>query len=248
MGFGKVISVSSDCAEWESFATDLTSLVPQFLATVHTSSNTGSDLVFSSAWLNYLHSRRIIVDPKDELDWSGRGQHVECELVDEKVIPLTSEKILGNSASAIVDSVRCRRIKLARKRIFCHRRLKKEDAIIEVEYLQRLQHAHIVRVVGTYTFKKELAILIYPATQWNLDEFMDELLDPESSINTSTESSKVWQLRSSVSAMGIFFGCLSMLSALYMTGTLSIWTSNRRTCWSTCEARKSTESTLQISA
>jgi serine/threonine protein kinase len=156
-----------------------------------------------------LHSRGIIVDPKDELDWSGRGQHVEYEPEDEKIIPLMSEKILGNSASAIVDSVKCRRIRLARKRIFCHRRLKKETAIIEVEHLQHLQHAHIVRIVGTYTFKKELAILIYPATQWDLDEFMDELLDPESPINTGTEASKVWQHRTGVSAMGTFFGCLS---------------------------------------
>jgi tRNA A-37 threonylcarbamoyl transferase component Bud32 len=209
MGFGKVISTSDGFGERESLANGLTSLVLQFLSKTHTPSDMGPDLAFSSAWLAYLYSRGILADPEDELNWSGRGQHVEYEPVDEKIILLVSEKILGNSTSAIVDSVRCRRIRLARKIIHCHRRLKKETAIIEVEHLQRLQRAHTVRVVGTYTLKKNLAILIYPATQWNLDEFMDELLDPESSLNTSTESSKVWQHRISVSAMGTFFGCLS---------------------------------------
>jgi hypothetical protein len=93
------------------------------------------------------------LDPMDELDWSGRGQHVEYKLEEENDIPLKTEKILGHSATAIVDSVLCRRIRLARKRIRCSRRLSKEDAITEVEHLQRLNHSHIVRVVGPYTLK-----------------------------------------------------------------------------------------------
>jgi serine/threonine protein kinase len=67
----------------------------------------------------------------------------------------------------------CRRIRLARKTIRCTRRLSHKDAITEVEHLQRLQHAHIVRVVGTYTLRKNLAILLYPAADWNLEEFME---------------------------------------------------------------------------
>jgi hypothetical protein len=41
------------------------------------------------------------------------------------------------------------------------------------------------RVVGTYTFKKDLAILLYPVAPWNLDEFMDDLMDTQSSVNST---------------------------------------------------------------
>ncbi|KAF2125144.1 kinase-like protein [Dothidotthia symphoricarpi CBS 119687] len=129
--------------------------------------------IFTSDWLTLLESRGILLDPKDELDWSGRGQHVEYEPKDEGSIPLQVEDVLGYSATAIVQSVKCRRIRLARKKIRCNRRLKKEDAIVEVEHLQRLQHVHIVRVVDTYTLKKELSILLYPAAECNLTNSPD---------------------------------------------------------------------------
>jgi hypothetical protein len=162
--------------------------------------------VFSSEWIRHLHLRGILLDSKDELDWSGRGQHVEYELEDADKIPLIPEKILGHSASALVESVRCRRIRLARKKIRCHRRLKKEDVIVEVEHLQRLQHAHIIRVVGTYTLKKDLAILLYPATQWNLDEFMDDTPEESTSISM-TGGSQVEN--HTLPPLYQFFGCLS---------------------------------------
>jgi len=165
--------------------------------------------VFSSQWIEHLRSRGILLDPADELDWSGRGQHVEYEPKDEKDIPLKAEEILGHSATAIVESVRCRRIKLARKRIRCSRKLTKEIAIVEVEHLHQLQHAHILRVVGTYTLKKDLAILLYPATPWNLDEFMDELLDIGSVVNTDFHEPGAWGGRAGAQALRSFFGCLA---------------------------------------
>ncbi|KAH7359533.1 kinase-like domain-containing protein [Pyrenochaeta sp. MPI-SDFR-AT-0127] len=156
--------------------------------------------VFSSEWLSYLDSKGILLHELEQLDWSGHGQHVEYRQEDANNIPLRSEKVLGHSATAIIDSVRCRRIRLARKKICCNRRLKKEDAIIEVQHLQRLQHSHIVRVVGTYTLKKELTILLYPAAEWNLDEFMDELLDAESCSSFPKRA---------YTALMTFVGCLS---------------------------------------
>lgn len=135
--------------------------------------STESGEVFSSEWLNFLRSRGIILSPDEELDWSGKGQHVEYTPQEEARIPLTLEKVIGYSATALVESVMCRRIRLARKRIKCHRRLTKKVLIGEVEHLQRLRHSHIVRVVGTYTIGQELSILLYPVTEWNLEEFMD---------------------------------------------------------------------------
>ncbi|KAF2022772.1 hypothetical protein EK21DRAFT_95453 [Setomelanomma holmii] len=59
--------------------------------------------VFSSEWLKHLHDRGILLDPKDELDWSGRGQHVEYHPSDIPTIPLQMRKVLGYSATAIVE-------------------------------------------------------------------------------------------------------------------------------------------------
>jgi serine/threonine protein kinase len=89
---------------------------------------------------------------------------------------------------------------LARKKIKCNFRLKRDDAIEEVAHLQRLSHAHIVRGVGTYTYKNELSILLYPATPYNLETFLE--LYEESRYFTRSLISK---------ANGIieFFACLS---------------------------------------
>jgi hypothetical protein len=160
--------------------------------------------VFSSGWLELLRNRGILLDPMEELDWSGKGQHVEYSPGDEEEIPLQTERILGHSQTAIIDSVRCRRIRLARKKIVYNRRLKKEDAITEVEHLTKLQHAHIVRIVGTYTMRKDLAILLYPAAEWDLDAYMDEFsehLYPCMSLVEGTETA--------THTLITFFGCLS---------------------------------------
>ncbi|KAF2035179.1 kinase-like protein [Setomelanomma holmii] len=114
-----------------------------------------------------------------------------------------SEDTLGRGQTGIIDSVRCCRIQLARKKIICNRHLKKEDAVLEVAHLQRLQHSHVVRVVGTYTLRKTLVILLYPVAEWDLEAFMDEYLD------LLTE--KTWQLSSLTftDTLITFIGCLS---------------------------------------
>jgi hypothetical protein len=160
-----------------------------------------SDLgpVFSSQWLKYLHDRGILLNPKDELDWSGRGQHVEYKAEEARCIPLKPRSVLGHSATAIVESVRCRRILLARKTVKCNCRMPKEQVVIEVEHLQRVQHSHIVRIVGTYTLKSTLAILLYPVADQNLEEFMDDIVNEPDRIDSEHGKEVV----------PTFFGCLS---------------------------------------
>jgi serine/threonine protein kinase len=120
-----------------------------------------------------LESRNMLPSPIEEMNWSGRGQHAEFEKDEEPTIPLKLEKLIGSSATAIVESVLCRRIRLARKSIQCNRRLKREEVIKEVELLQKLSHSHIVQAVGTYVMEKRLSILLYPATEYNLETFME---------------------------------------------------------------------------
>jgi len=126
------------------------------------------------SYYDLLRERDLIPDPMIEMDWSGRGQHAEYGIQELECIPLEVEKILGETRTAIVQSVRCKRVRLARKIMRCTKGtgLKREDAIREVEHLHRVQHSHVVRLVGTYVIGINLAILTYPCAEWNLEAFM----------------------------------------------------------------------------
>jgi serine/threonine protein kinase len=118
------------------------------------------------------------VDPSIEQDWSGRGQHAVFEKHEQKLINdiLEVQDTLGSTRTAVVQSVRCRRILLARKSITCGKRtMTKEEAIAEVAHLTRLSHAHIIRVIGTYVKDRELSILLYPVAESNLEVFLETL-------------------------------------------------------------------------
>ncbi|KAF2840683.1 kinase-like protein [Patellaria atrata CBS 101060] len=130
-----------------------------------------------SEWLDHLRNLDLLPDPWNEMNWSGRGQHVEFLPHEAKEIPLKTEKVLGYTYSAIVESVRCKRIRLARKTIRCSRAFKREDAIREVEHLQKLHHSHIIRVVGSYILKKDLSILLYPVAEYTLNTFIEEMCE-----------------------------------------------------------------------
>jgi len=158
-----------------------------------------SELNQKSEWKQYLEERNLLVNKFDELDWSGRGQHAEFQTNEASKIPLKPVKVLGHTANAFVESVLCRRILLARKTINCHRRIKREDAIKEVEHLQRLKHTHTIQVVGTYIFARNLSILLYPVAEYNLKTFLEEILELE---HTKEFHMMERSLRG-------FFGCLS---------------------------------------
>ncbi|KAF2111625.1 kinase-like domain-containing protein [Lophiotrema nucula] len=137
-----------------------------------------------------------------EKDWSGRGQHTGFKR-DEKALLndiLEVRETLGSSATAIVESVKCRRILLARKTIRCNRNFTKEKAIEEVAHLNRLEHSHIIQVIGTYVMGNNLSILLYPATEYDLGTFLQDL-DPR---NLDCEQ---WKHRRA--CLCVFFGCLA---------------------------------------
>jgi serine/threonine protein kinase len=113
---------------------------------------------------------------------------------------LTVQDNLGKGTSAIVHSVKCRRILLARKTIYTNKHFTKRQAIEEVAHLTRLKHSHIVRLIGTYTWKKELSILMYPVADYNLTTFLD-ILD-----NASVDE-RSWVVMATASFS--FFACLS---------------------------------------
>lgn len=140
-----------------------------------------------SEYETLLEIKGLILPQHLELNWSGRGQHVQ--FLDTDDIPLEKIAHIDSSNSAAVDKVRCRRILLARKVMRCTRRWTIKDALIEVEHLNRLRHAHIVQLVGSYVQKKTFAILLYPVADCHLGTFLEETskmqkrLPPEALVN-----------------------------------------------------------------
>jgi serine/threonine protein kinase len=74
----------------------------------------------------------------------------------------------------------------------------------EVEHLRRLSGTHIVRLIGTYTFKQEFAILLYPAAEYNLETFMDAIANANEDDETEKRI-KFFRLH----ALAGFFSCLA---------------------------------------
>jgi serine/threonine protein kinase len=83
----------------------------------------------------------------------------------------------------------------------------KEIAIDEVAHLTRLDHAHIVRVIGTYSMGENLSILMYPVAEWNLETFLS---------NLHPGWDRAWKKYELVH----FFGCLTNAVA-YIHGRLT---------------------------
>ncbi|PVI03264.1 kinase-like protein [Periconia macrospinosa] len=119
-------------------------------------------------------ARRMgLLKPREqELDWSGFGQH--AQFTHEREVPLQPLFEIARSARSIVDAVQCRRIKLARKRILCHRRYTPEEALAEVRHVQLFRNRHIVQCIGTYSIGKWIGILTYPVAYCNLLDFLQE--------------------------------------------------------------------------
>jgi serine/threonine protein kinase len=142
------------------------------------------------------------VDPQIEQNWSGRGQHVEFKKDEEGKVNelLAFQRSLGSGVSGMVDKVKCGRIFLARKTISTARRFTKNQAIEEVAHMTRLKHSHIIRLIGTYTWKTHLCILMYPVANYDLESFLYALKDP------SLSSTK--RIAMASSCLG-FFSCLS---------------------------------------
>jgi serine/threonine protein kinase len=92
---------------------------------------------------------------------------------------------------------------LARKVIKCGPRLKLEDAINEVEHLQRLRHSHIIQLVGSYTKGRTFAILMYPVADLDLSKFMGHV---EEILASGVSGMKEYMAAIS---LGHFFECLA---------------------------------------
>jgi hypothetical protein len=181
---------------------------PVFLSELLSQTSNGRRIELpASEYLQAAGDRGLILPPDLELNWSGRengGQHVE--FAKREKVPLEVINKIGMSLTATIDKVRCRRIMLARKAMTFGRRLSIEESLVEVEHLQKLRHAHIIQLVGSYLQGKTFAVLLYPVADCDLGVFLEEVLD---SVVDGRTAAIEYQSRLAIMSLWNFFGCLS---------------------------------------
>jgi serine/threonine protein kinase len=139
----------------------------------------------------------LLETPESELsppdfDWSGKGAHVQYESQTE--VPLHIIELLGLGASSSVHKVRTT---INGSYVFAQKMLETRGHILrlemltkEVKVLQRLQHPHIVRLIGTAFDKRFFSILTYPAADWTLANFLEIVGAEQSSGDLVTRECK----------------------------------------------------------
>jgi serine/threonine protein kinase len=98
-------------------------------------------------------------------DWSGRGSHAEFKR--GETVPLEKGRVLGYGMNGEVVEVICKGVKIALKKIH-HRHRIQIGQMREINVLKELKHHHIVKLVGTYTQRPYLGLLLWPVAQCDL--------------------------------------------------------------------------------
>jgi serine/threonine protein kinase len=104
-------------------------------------------------------------------DWSGRGSHVDY--LPEEVLPLKEGRFLGHGIMGGVYETTIGDYTFAWKRRFCRRKITDVEKK-EIEILKKLAHEHIIQLVGTYTHRQFLGLLLYPVAVCDLATFIDD--------------------------------------------------------------------------
>ncbi|KAK3361711.1 kinase-like domain-containing protein [Lasiosphaeria ovina] len=117
--------------------------------------------------------------------WSGIGKHTpandfsEAKKLQFRFKP-APDKILGSGSYGVVEKVHFfhnnRTVCLARKHIQRNRRVTIQKLREEANVMEKLDHEHIVKLVGTYCVRPhELFILLWPVAVCNLDSLFNDL-------------------------------------------------------------------------
>ncbi|KAH0543128.1 hypothetical protein FGG08_002554 [Glutinoglossum americanum] len=99
-------------------------------------------------------------------NWSGRGlPHVDFD--DNDSVPLDVGHAIGEGLSGQVYEVVCKGVRLARK--FTRR---KEAIQNEINILRKLRGTHIIRYIGSYTYRGWIGILLWPVAICDLNTLL----------------------------------------------------------------------------
>ncbi|KAF6822874.1 serine/threonine kinase [Colletotrichum musicola] len=116
--------------------------------------------------------------------WSGLGKH-PADFAESKKIHLKivapKDNNLGWGTYGRVEKVTHRSVCLARKWIQPRHNRTIDVLREEAHVMERLDHDHIVKLIGTYTFRqRELYLLLWPVAVCNLSELLTDLEDLKS--------------------------------------------------------------------
>lgn len=154
----------------------------------------------------FLESQWIVLTRAADLEKGHQGMHQYFDQGDS--LPFEVRGILGRGTYGVVDRVwsPVSRAEYARKRIprgsLSHRVQENMDAFTnELQVLKRVNHYHIVELVGSYTDSAFVGLIFSPVADANLRQFLS---------SASNSPQRMDLLRS-------FFGCLSTALA-YLHG------------------------------
>lgn len=122
-----------------------------------------------------------------QTDWSGRGNHVDYR-ADEKV-PLEELRFLGHGVNGGVWETRCPNgMLVAWKKKYCRKNIGPGEKK-EIDLLKKLRHRHVIELVGTYTHRQFLGILLAPVATCDLATLLDDLNTSHFSPSSFSEES-----------------------------------------------------------
>jgi len=104
-------------------------------------------------------------------DWSGRGSHVDFTV--DETVPLAQGRFLGHGVNGGVWETHCKGVALAWKRKYCRRKIGDAERK-EITILKKLSHNHIVKLVGTYTYRQFLGLLLWPVAVCDMATFFED--------------------------------------------------------------------------
>ena len=106
-------------------------------------------------------------------DWSGRGQGSHVDFLPNEVVPLKEGRFLGHGVMGGVYETIVSGQAFAWKRRFCRRAITDLERK-EIEILKKLDHKHIIKLVGTYTHRQFLGLLLHPVAVCDLATFLED--------------------------------------------------------------------------
>ncbi|KAJ8107315.1 hypothetical protein OPT61_g8951 [Boeremia exigua] len=106
-------------------------------------------------------------------DWSGTGRGLYIDFGVEEKPPLEEGRFLGRGGDAIVHETTVNNCKVAWKRTWRKRKIG-TNLKEEIEILKRLSHQHLVRLIGAYSHKRCLGMLLYPVATCDLQTFFED--------------------------------------------------------------------------
>lgn len=147
----------------------------------------------------FLDRQQVVLTKSIDLEIGVEGKHQYFG--SEDVVPFEAQGLLGEGTFGVVDQVKS----TLTGSVYARKRIKRSDRrsmyrkmeIFEKEVLtmKRLQHQHVVKLVGSYTDPVYAAFMVYPVADSNLKEFLD-----------ATAADPTLQ---ALSTLRSFFGCLA---------------------------------------